>query len=86
MALEKVVEVDKVELVGRFHHAQIRTATIIMDDGEEISRSFHRKVISPGDDYSQEEQFVQDVCAAAHTPEVVAAYQAHLAESEAGAE
>ena len=80
MALEKVVQVDKIELVGSFHHAQIRTATIILDDGVEISHSFHRKVLAPGDDYSNEEQWVQDVCAAAHTPEIVAAYEAHLAE------
>ena len=86
MALEKITKADKVEIVGDFHHVQVRTATIVLDDGVEISRSFHRHVIAPGDDYSQEEQFVQDVCAAAHTPEVVAAYQAHLAESEAGAE
>ena len=79
MALEKVVEVDKIELVGSYHHAQIRTATIVLDDGVEISRSFHRKVIAPGDDYSNEEQFVQDICQAAHTPDVVQAYQDHLA-------
>ena len=82
MALEKITKADKVEIVGDYHHVQVRTATIIMDDGVEISRSFHRHVIAPGDDYSQEEQFVQDICAAAHTPEVVAAYEAHLAESQ----
>jgi len=80
MALEKITQADKVEVVGEFHHVQVRTATIIMDDGVEISRSFHRHVISPLDDHSNEEQFVQDICAAAHTPEIVAAYEAHLAE------
>ena len=80
MALEKQVAVDKVEVVGQYHHVQVRTATIIMDDGVEISRSFHRHVIAPTDDHSNEEQWVQDVCKAAHTPEVVAAYEAHLAE------
>jgi len=82
MALEKIKQVDKVEVVGSYHHVQVRTATIIMDDGVEISRSFYRHVISPGDDYSQEEQFVQDICKAAHTPEIVAAYQASLKQSE----
>jgi len=82
MALEKITQADKVEIVGSYHHVQVRTATIIMDDGVEISRSFHRHVISPGDDYSQEEQFVQDICAVTHTPEVVAAYQASLEQSE----
>ena len=82
MALEKITKADKVEIVGEFHHVQVRTATIVLDDGVELSRSFHRHVISPGDDYSSEEQWVQDVCAAAHTPEIVAVYEAHLAESE----
>ena len=80
MALEKITKADKVEIVGDFHHVQVRTATIIMDDGVEISRSFHRHVISPLDDHSNEEQFVQDICKAAHTPEIVQAYQDHLAE------
>ena len=78
MALEKITKVDKVEVVGDYHHVQVRTATIIMDDGVEISRSFHRHVIAPTDDHSNEEQWVQDVCAASHTPEIVEAYQQHL--------
>ena len=80
MALEKITKADKVEIVGDFHHVQVRTATIIMDDGVEVSRSFHRHVISPLDDHSNEEQFVQDICQAAHTPEIVQAYQDNLAE------
>ena len=79
MALEKVIKADKVEIVGEYHHVQVRTATIVLDDGVELSRSFHRHVVAPGDDYSREEQFVQDICAAAHTPEIVTAYQQHLA-------
>ena len=82
MALEKITKVDKVEVVGEYHLVQVRTATIIMDDGVEISRAFHRHVIAPTDDHSNEEQWVQDVCSAAHTPEIVAAYEAHLAEQE----
>jgi len=81
MELEKITKADKVEVVGQYYHVQVRTATIILDDGVEVSRSFNRHVVAPGDDYSQEEQFVQGICAAVHTPEVVAAYQAHLADS-----
>ena len=83
MALEKITKVDKVEVVGEYHHVQVRTATIIMDDGVEVSRGFHRHVIGPTDDHSNEEQWVQDVCSAAHTTEIVAAYEAHLAEQAA---
>ena len=83
MALtERTVE-DKIEIVGDFKHIQVRTATIIERDGAEISRSFHRHVISPLDDVSSESAEVQAIAAAVHTDEVKAAYQAHLDAQEA---
>jgi len=80
--------VDKIEVVGEYSHVQVRTATIIKKDGVEISRSFSRHVVSPGDDYSNEDPKVQGICAAVHTEEVVAAYQALIAaqQSEMGVE
>jgi hypothetical protein len=78
MALtERTVE-DKIEIVGDYKHIQVRTATVIERDGVEISRSFHRHVISPLDDVSGESAEVQAIAAAVHTDEVKAAYQAHL--------
>jgi len=56
----------------------VRTATVIERDGVEISRSFHRHVISPLDDVSGESNEVQAIAAAVHTDDVKAAYQAHL--------
>lgn len=79
MSLSKEVIVDKVEVVGAYNHVQIREATVVTEDGAELSRSFHRKVISPGDDYSAEDPKVQAVCAAVHTQEVIDAYAAHQA-------
>ena len=55
---------------------QIRTCTRIIEDGKQISGTFHRHVVAPGDDYSAEDAKVQAICAAVHTPEVIAAYQA----------
>jgi hypothetical protein len=79
MALtERTVE-DKIEIVGTFKHVQVRTATIIERDGVEISRNYHRHVISPIDDASGQSAQVQAVVAAAHTDAVKAAYAAHLA-------
>ena len=49
MALTETVEVDKVEVVGPYKTVQVRVATVIYKDGEEISRGFHRHVISAGD-------------------------------------
>ena len=82
MALTKSVEVDKIEIVGEFKFVQVRTATVVSEDGTELSRSYHRHVIQAGDDYSSEDAEVQAVCAAVHTDEVVAAYAAHVAAQE----
>ena len=79
MALTEESVVDKIEVVGDYNHVQVRTATVIKRDGEEISRSFSRHVISAGDDYSGEYAKVQSICAAVHTQDVIDAYQAHLA-------
>jgi len=72
------VLIDKVEIVGDFSHVQVRVVTVIKRDGEEISRSFHRHVVAPGDDYSAEDAKVQAVCAAVHTQDVIDAYAAHM--------
>jgi hypothetical protein len=79
--LEKQVVVDLIETLEN-GTIQIRTATKIMDDGFEVSRTFHRHVIVPGQDYIQEDARVQAICAAIHTPEVIAAYQAELKASK----
>ena len=82
MALTETVEVDKVEVVGPYKTVQVRVATVIYKDGEEISRGFHRHVISAGDDYSNETEEVQAICAVVHTEEVIAAKQANDAANE----
>ena len=82
MALTESTIEDKIEIVGDYKHIQVRTATVIKRDGTELSRSFHRHVIAPGDDVTAESPEVQAICAAVHTPENVTAYQAHLASQE----
>jgi hypothetical protein len=78
MALEKQIIDDKIEIVTEHKFIQIRTATVILDDGVEISRSFHRRVVGPLDDISGETAEVQALAAVVHTDDVKAAYQAHL--------
>ena len=76
MALtERTVE-DKIEIVGDHKHIQVRTATIIERDGVEISRSFHRHVLSPDQDVTGESAEVQSIATALWTDEVKAAYAA----------
>jgi len=75
MSLKKIIKVDQIEIVGDFKFVQVRTATIITDDGKELSRSFHRHVVSPGDDCTNETDEVKGICALLHTDELVAAYK-----------
>ena len=79
MALEKLVVVDRIEVLEN-GSVQVRTKTAIMEDGKQISGTFHRHVVAPGDDYSAEDARVQAICKATHTAEVVAAYQAAQAD------
>jgi hypothetical protein len=76
--LEKIEAVDRIEVVEN-GCVQVRTKTAIKEDGVEISSKFHRHVVVPGDDYSGEDTRVQGICAALHTAEVIAAYEAAIA-------
>ena len=75
MELTKTEEVDRIDIVENAF-IQVRTKITIMEDGKQISMAFHRHVVMPGDDYSAEDDRVKTICAAVHTPEVIAAYQA----------
>ena len=77
MALTEKTIVDLVELV-QSNHIQVRTANIIEKDGKEIAKTFHRHVLTPGDDVSGEDPKVQAIANAVWTEEVIAAYQASL--------
>ena len=75
MSLTKQTVVDKIEVLEN-GCVQVRTATRIIEDGVQLSQSYHRHVVAPGDDYSTQDARVQAICAATHTAEVIAAYQA----------
>lgn len=81
MALKKIVVVDRIE-VFESGQVQVRTKTAIMEDGKQISASFHRHIVAPGDDYSYEDARVKAVCAAVHTQATIDAYQAFAATKE----
>jgi hypothetical protein len=84
MALEKVISEDKIEIVGIHKAVQVRTCTKVLEDSVELSSGFHRHVVTAGQDYSNESAEVQAICAVVHTAEVVAAYEALLAENSLG--
>ena len=87
MALTETQENDKIEVVNKWN-IQGRKATIIKKDGVELTRTFHRKVLTPGTldasdnlvdtDISGEDADVQAICNAAWTTQVKADYKAFL--------
>ena len=81
MTITKRTEQDKIEVVGKFKHIQVRTATVIEEDGVELSRSFSRHVVSPDSDSSGESADVKAMVAQFHTDSVKAAYAKHLEDS-----
>ena len=82
MALTKNIVVDKIEVL-EMGQIQVRTATVVAEDSVELSRSFHRHVLAPGDDTSGEAQRVQDIAAATWTAQVISDYEAFIAAQEA---
>jgi len=92
MALTKTTENDKIEVVSKWN-VQVRTATVIKEDDKELSRSFHRHVLTPGTlkggdgsdkddlvatDISGEDADVKAIAEAAWTTQVKADYKAKL--------
>ena len=87
MAITKTQENDKIEIVNKWN-VQVRCASIIKEDGVELTRTFHRKVLTPGTldasnnlvdtDISGEDADVQAICNAAWTTQVKSDYKAYL--------
>ena len=77
MAITKETIVDKIEVVGEFKHIQVRRATVIKEDGNEISRSAHRIAYAPDQDVSAEDEEVKAVANAVWTDSVKAAWKTY---------
>jgi hypothetical protein len=75
MALTEKTIIDKIEVIEN-NSIQVRTATIIEKDGTELTRTFHRHVLAPGADLTNEDPKVQAIANAIWTEEIIAAYQA----------
>ncbi len=82
MTITKETIEDKIEVVGDFKHIQVQTKTIIKEDGVEISRSYHRHVVAPNDDSTNESSDVKAMVAQFHTDAVKKAYADHIAKQE----
>ncbi len=83
MALTENISIDQIEIVGDWN-IQVRQATVIEKDGQFVARNFHRWVLTPDMDISDQEQKVKDIANAAWTPEVRQAYETFKAEQRMG--
>jgi hypothetical protein len=75
MAITKETQIGKIEVVGKYKSVQVRTDTVVIEDGEELSRKYHRHALSPDAVITGEHTEVQAVCNAVWTDEVKAAYE-----------
>lgn len=75
--LEKQTTIDRIEVL-KDQTIAVRYLVVIVENGQPLMEEVKGNYIRPGDDYSAEDAKVQAICAAVHTPEVVAAYQAKL--------
>ena len=56
MAITKETQIGKIEVVGKHKFVQVRTDTVVMEDGEELSRKYHRHTLAPDADISNEHE------------------------------
>ena len=72
----------KVEVIPPYSVLQIRRADIILKDGEEVARSYHRHVLNPGQDVSKEAAVVQQVAGGVWTDECCAMYHEEVVQPQ----
>jgi len=83
MAITKETQIGKIEVVGKYKCVQVRNDIVIIEDGEELSRKYHRHSLMPDADISNETTEVQGVCNAVWTQDVKDAYTAFKTAQEA---
>jgi len=82
MAITKETQIGKIEVVGKYKSVQVRTDIVVMEDGEELSRKYHRHALMPDADITNEHADVQAVCNAVWTQEVRDAWTTFKQEQE----
>ena len=82
MAITKETQIGKIEVVGKYKFVQVRTDTVVMEDGTELSRKYHRHTLAPNAVITNEHADVQAVCNAVWTQDVKDAYATFLANQE----
>ena len=84
MAITNETQIGKIEVVGKYKSVQVRTDTVIVEDGIELSRKYDRHSLMPDADISNEHSEVQAVCNAVWTDQVKADYETFKASKPEG--
>jgi len=84
MSLTKTTNIDQIT-VSEYGTILYREATRILEDGKQLSQTYHRTSLTPGQDLTDQPANVAAICNAAWTPEVIAAYKAQVEQSKLGA-
>ena len=82
MAITKETQIGKIEVVGQYKSVQVRTDTVVIEDGNELSRQYHRHALMPDAIITDEHNEVKAVCNAVWTDEIKANYETFKAEQE----
>lgn len=82
MSIEKKELFDQIEIVGPFKMVQIRKASIILENGKEISKTFERFIVVPGGDSSNFGPEIKAICNIVHTPEIIESFNNYKAQQE----
>ena len=83
MALTKETQIGKIEVVGKYKSVQVRKDIVVMEDGTELSRKYHRHTLASDAVITDEHSEVQAVCNAVWTQDVKDAYEAFKAKQDA---
>lgn len=75
MAIEKQTLIGKIE-ISPDGVIRVKEVTSLIEDGQVFTQTNHRRSIVPGQDYSNEPEMLKKICAATHTPEIIAAFEA----------
>ena len=78
--LEKIISYD--HSITELGHIQVRQITRIMEDGKEISKTYHRHALNLGDDIEGQDERTKKIAQAIWTPEIITAYKAAVAKSK----
>ena len=83
MAITKETQIGKIEVVGKYKSVQVRTDTVVMEDGTELTRKYHRHALMPDADISAEHAEVKAICNVVWTQAIKDAYTAFKTAREA---